>query len=458
MKFSAIAAIIACKLSRFAIRILRRGGTAMPGRIALKICPELLSLLSKNVKTVVITGTNGKTTSARMIEKAFEDEGRSYLANRSGANLISGITTEFALNSTIFGRCKKEYAIIECDEAAARACLGMLKPEVVVVTNLFRDQLDRFGEVTHTLSAIREGLSKAPEAVLCLNADCSLCSSLAEDLPNRAVYFGIDETAEILHSGETASDATHCIKCKTKYEYSYKTYGHLGGFFCSQCGYSRHKAEVSVTEIIELSGDCSRARMNVFGEEMEVFVNLPAVYNIYNAVGAIAAAVLMGLEASVASRALASFKCGFGRMERFELGTLGARMMLVKNPTGCNQVVDFLAELSEGFDLVMCLNDRDADGTDVSWIWDVSFEKLLPGADKIGRIVVSGERAYDLKTRLKYAGFSEERIEVLRDYEKLAATLMEAALPIYIVPTYTSMLDFRAVLVQKLGGAGFWEG
>ena len=166
MKISVFFACLLCRVLRGVARILKRGGTAMPGRFALKLCPELLRVLSKNVSTVAITGTNGKTTSARMVEEAFKEAGLDYFANRSGANLISGITTEFVLNSTVTGKPKKKFAVIECDEAAARRVFGMLKPKVVVVTNLFRDQLDRYGEVTHTLENIREGLKGAPEAVL----------------------------------------------------------------------------------------------------------------------------------------------------------------------------------------------------------------------------------------------------------------------------------------------------
>ena len=241
MNLRAILAILLCKFLRFVSRVLHRGGTAMPGRFALKVCPNLLSILSHDVKTVAITGTNGKTTSSRMVEQAFADAGLSYFANRSGANLISGITTEFVMNSTLGGKPKKEYAVIECDEAAARRTFGQLRPKVVMVTNLFRDQLDRYGEVTHTLENIREGLKAVPDATLCLNADCSLTSSLAGNLPNRVVWFGIEQGAAPSRAKPEISDATHCIRCKTEYEYDYITYGHLGGFRCPKCGYRRQQ-------------------------------------------------------------------------------------------------------------------------------------------------------------------------------------------------------------------------
>ena len=219
MKLKVIFAIILCKLLRLLSRLLHRGGTAMPGRIALKLCPELLSIVSAGVKTVAITGTNGKTTSARMVEQAFLEQGKSYFANRSGANLISGITTEFVMNSSLTGKCRKEYAVIECDEAAARRVFPQLKPQVVVVTNLFRDQLDRYGEVTHTLENIRVAMEGVPEAKLCLNADCSLTASLAGDLPNEVVWFGIEQGAAPSRPKPEISDATHCIRCKAEYEY-----------------------------------------------------------------------------------------------------------------------------------------------------------------------------------------------------------------------------------------------
>lgn len=458
MKLTAIIAIIACKAAHRAARILHRGGTAMPGRVALKICPSLLCVLARNTETVVITGTNGKTTSSRMVEKAFEDAGLDPLANRSGANLISGITTEFALNSSIFGTCRKKYAVIECDEAAARLCLPMLKPKVVLVTNLFRDQLDRYGEVTHTLAKIREGLEGIPEAVLCLNADCSLTSSLALKLENDVVYYGINQSAAPEARSVTPSDATHCIRCKSLYSYAYSTYGHLGGFYCENCGYKRPEPDVAVTSINEMTGDASSVTMAIDGHESEVAINLPAIYNIYNAAGAIACIKAFGMDTSLAIKALAMFKCGFGRMEKFDLGKMGARMCLVKNPAGCNQVIDFLAATKGERTLVLCLNDNDADGTDVSWIWDVSFETLAENAESYGRIIVSGLRANDLRVRLKYAGFDDSKIELICDYNALAETLADEENPIYIVPTYTAMLDFRACLVAKLGGSGFWEG
>ena len=457
MNLRAILAILLCKALRLVSRLLHRGGTAMPGRWALKLCPNLLELLAKDVKSVAITGTNGKTTSARMIEQAFSEKGLNYFANRSGANLISGITTEFVMNATLTGKPLKEYAVIECDEAAARKVFSQLRPRVVVVTNLFRDQLDRYGEVTHTLENIRVAMQGAPEAVLCLNADCSLTASLADDLPNRVVYFGIDQGAAPSRPKPEISDATHCIRCKTEYEYDYISYGHLGGFRCPKCGYRRHKADFAVTDITEQRADGSTVVMDIQGTKRIVNVNLPAMYNIYNAVGAVTAAVEMGLDADTAVKALADFQCGFGRMEQFKLGKAGARMMLVKNPAGCNQVIEFLENIKEKFILVVCLNDRGADGTDVSWIWDADFEGLTSLGSYLDRVIVSGDRAGDMRVRIKYAGIPDEHISMQRNYEELVRWIEKQELPVFIMPTYTAMLELRQVVIKHCGGADFWE-
>lgn len=456
MKFRVFLAVLCCKISRFLIRLVGRGGTAMPGRIALKICPSVLGTLTKGVRTILITGTNGKTTSARMIEQAFIDEKRSYLSNKSGANLISGITAEFAMNSTLFGKCKKEYAVIECDEAASKTVLKYLKPEVIVATNVFRDQLDRYGEITHTLNNIIEGVSHSPDSLLCLNADDSLIASIPEHVPNKTVFFGINVPLEEGSASEL-SDAPHCIHCKTEYEYDYRTYGHLGGFRCPNCGYARPAVQYPVKEIASMDADSSSVTMDLNGRELFLHINLPAVYNIYNAAGAAAALDAFGFQRATIAGALASFDCGFGRMEKFDLEGTPGRMMLVKNPAGCNQVVRYLSALSDKAEFVVCLNDNDADGTDISWIWDADFERLATMGDRLTRVLVSGIRAEDMALRLKYAGVPSERMEVIHDYGRLIDEMCRSEDRVFIMPTYTAMLDLRSLMQKRLGGKEFWE-
>ena len=452
-----ILALLLGRLVRAVSRLLHRGGTDMPGRLALKLCPELLSLLAAPVKSLAITGTNGKTSSARMVEEAFREAGLTLFANRSGANLISGITTEFIMNADWRGRPKAKYAVIECDEAAAKAVFPQLGPQVVLVTNLFRDQLDRYGEVTHTLENIRIALSGAPEARVCLNADCSLTASLAGVLPNDIVWYGVEPGATPSRSAPAISDATHCIRCKSEYEYDYITYGHLGGFRCPRCGYRRQSPSIAVTDVVEQRADGSTVLMEIDGRRELVQVNLPALYNVYNAAGALAAVTAMGLPAKTAIEALGRFQCGFGRMERFALGHAGSRMTLVKNPAGCTQVLEFLAGLKEPFTLAVCLNDRAADGTDVSWIWDADFEILGRLGSRLRRVIVSGDRAADMRVRMKYAGVPGERVSEQRDYEALVRELENEDVPVFLMPTYTALLELRQVVIRHVGGADFWE-
>ena len=455
--FRAFLAILLCKLLRAFSRLVHRGGTAMPGRFAVKVCPDLLKRLARDVTVIAVTGTNGKTTCSRMIEEAVSRSGIDYFANRSGANLMSGITTEFVMNCTLSGRMKKHFAVIECDEAAARSCFGPLQPQVIVVTNLFRDQLDRYGEITHTLTNIREGIKAAPDAKLCLNADCSLTASLAFDgLPNPVIWYGINGEAGLKAVQTSLSDASHCIRCKAEYVYDYHTYAHLGGFRCPHCGYSRPAADFAVTEILSMDETRSVVTLKTPDGSFPMEVNLPASYNLYNGAAAVCAAVTAGITLSIALEAVAGFSCGFGRMESFPLAG-GTRMILVKNPAGCTQALGYLSSIDRDYVLAVCLNDRGADGTDISWIWDADFELLQSMAGHIQKIYVSGDRADDMRLRLKYAGLPDERITVEYSPEKLVEALADESLPVYIMPTYTAMLDLRSVIVRRCGGSEFWE-
>ena len=449
MKIQTFFAVLLCKLARGLLRLLRRGGTAFPGRVALKVYPQVLGVLSRGVRVILVTGTNGKTTSSRMIEQAFADAGLRYFSNKSGANLLTGIIAVFAQHATLSGRCPYTHALIECDEAAFRRTSEYLPVECLVVNNIFRDQLDRYGEITHTLNAIREGITHVPNA--------TLCASLAEDgIPNPVIRFGVNvpiysETAHEL------SDAVYCIHCKTQYEYDYRTYGHLGGFRCPKCGYHREAPQVAVTAVQNLGVDTSDVTMAIGGQEYAVHINLPAAYNIYNAVGSAAALYAFGFTPEAIVHALGAFGCGFGRMEKFDLRGTPGRMMLVKNPAGCNQTMRYLAGLNEDATFVVCLNDRDADGTDISWIWDADFERLAAMGEHLRHVFVSGTRADELRLRLKYAGVDETKIQVYYDYDPLIDAMCASEYPVFIMPTYTSMLDLRGRLQKRLGGKEFWE-
>jgi len=450
-----IIAILTCKLIRFGLRVIGRGGTYLPGKIALRLCPNLLGHVSKGVKTVVITGTNGKTTSSRIVEQAFIDTGRNYFSNKSGANLMPGITADFVSNCTLFGKPKCDYAVIECDEGALKHVLNQMKPETILVTNVFRDQLDRFGEITGTLDSIRAGIEKAPEATVVLNADCSLTASL-RSLPNKKLYYGVD-VPMYKNRVEETSDAPYCIHCGSEYEYDYITYGHLGGYRCPKCGYCRPETQVSVSAIMQQSADWSEIEINDNETKYITRINLPGGFNIYNAVGAYAALKTMDFSADEALKALQGFSCAFGRMERFDINESTLRMILVKNPAGCNQVLNFLTNLDGSSAFAICLNDGTGDGTDISWIWDVNFETLVSMGDKLTKIMVSGTRADDMALRLIYAGIPDEKLSVYHDYDKLIDDIVAKKESVFVMPNYTSMLELRTKLSSRYGFKNFWE-
>lgn len=455
MKLRVMLSVFACKFSRFAIRLLGRGGTDFPGRVALKLCPDVLGQLAKNVTTIIVTGTNGKTTTSRMIEQALADSGISYFANKSGANLLSGVTAEFAMHSSMTGKCHYDYALIEADEAAFKAISKYVHARAVVVTNVFRDQLDRYGEVTHTLENIRIGVSNCKDAVLCLNADDSISGSLAQMVDNPVLYYGVDTPIYHTRVAEL-SDAPYCRVCKHEYVYDYVTYGHLGGFRCPSCGAKRPTPQVSVSRVLRSDAEGSQVVVTADGAEYPTEISLPGGYNIYNACSTMACGKALGLDLSVVSRALARFSCGFGRMEKFDIEGASLRMILIKNPAGCNQVLNFLTELTEPMVFAACLNDRYQDGKDVSWIWDVDFERLT-GMPNLETIFVSGVRADDLAMRFLYAGFPQERIKIIRDYGELVRACIDSGRPAFLMPTYTAMLDLRGTISKQYGFKAFWE-
>lgn len=456
-----ICSVAACKATRRVLRLMGRGGTALPGKAARVFAGDILTRTSEGMEIIVVTGTNGKTTSSRMLEHALVRLGRDVLANKSGANLLSGVTAELTCNATLTGKPKSHYAVIECDEGALKQVAPLIHPKVIVVTNLFRDQLDRYGEVTHTVNAIRKGIELVPETILCLNADDSLVASLADGVPNRVVWYGMD-TPVGAQKEAPVSDAKYCIRCGAPYIYRYHTYAHLGGFCCPSCGYARPDTDVAVTAVESITADGSRVRLRFGDAEYEAAIALPAVYNIYNAVGAACALTAFGLTPEEILPALADVHSGFGRMETFlvESGTDGpvrVQMILVKNPAGCSQALSYVTSIEEDFNLILCLNDRTADGHDISWIWDADYEQLAD-SPHLQQILVSGDRAEDLQLRLKYADCGEERIRLEKDNVQLLEAIRRSDLPVFILPNYTSMLALRKILSDATGGSAFWEG
>lgn len=433
-----IITMLISKLVQKILHILKRGGTTLPGKVALTLKKNILKKLSKNVKVIMITGTNGKTTSARMIEECFKKSNKSYFMNRSGANLITGITTSFISNSNIFGKCKKEYAIIECDENALKKVSLYIDAKYLYVTNVFRDQLDRFGEITSTLNAIKTGANNMKNCTLILNADDPLTFSLSR-LNNSYVSFGVN--VPLFMGGKSDNDC--CIFCNSPYYYKYKTYSQLGYFSCKNCGYKRENPDYFIGDIIESNVDYSVVLAKVKDKNIVYRINLGGIYNVYNSIGCVALLSELNIDSDIIENSMSSFGGAFGRMECFGK----TRMLLVKNPAGFTQTMNYIYPLKI-HNLIFVLNDKDADGKDVSWIWDADI-KL---SENVENIYTFGIRSGDMALRLKYEGYDAKIIDSYDEFYKLTDENDTV-----IIPTYTAMMILRPYLAKKFKKDEFWK-
>ena len=442
-----IFAIVLAKCLAALLHCLKKGATTLPGKAALRVKYNLLNRLSKGVRIICVTGTNGKTTTCALIAQALEDNGCSYFLNKSGANMLSGVATAFVMNSTVLGRCKKHYAVLECDENSMPLIARYLDAEIVVVTNLFRDQLDRYGEVSHTLEKIKEGIDLMPDALLVLNADCPLTYSLATRCANRFVTFGI--RADLAE--EAVSDNRFCPACSAPLAYQSHVFAHLGDYCCTRCGFSRPSCDLEVTDIAALSSCGATFLWRYEGEKALVSVSLGGVYNIYNCCAA--ALTLLSLKIRRLS-ALFAYSGAFGRMETFHCGGRRVLLLLVKNPVGLSNCLNYAAALQGRFDFAFVLNDKEADGRDVSWIWDSDFAPLQM---KDSLFFTLGTRSFDMALRLKYAGIAVEEALAGEAYDELLRLIETAENDFVIFSTYTSMMALRKELVKRFGGKEFWQ-
>ncbi|MEG2290862.1 MAG: Mur ligase family protein [Clostridium sp.] len=442
ISIKSILSIIASKITIFITKTLLKGGTTFPGRVALKIDKNILAKVSKGYKVVLITGTNGKTTTTSMIYNIVKEDGHKVITNNTGANLYSGIVTTFIDNYSFFNKTEDTYAIIEVDEANVKFITEHLTPEVITVTNLFRDQLDRYGEVYTTLTKILEGLPNVPTSTLVLNGDESLLGDLK--LPNNTVFYGFNAILNENKTIEVNADAKFCKFCKTPYSYNYITYNHLGDFYCPGCGYKRADLKYSVDEILDLTPESSTVK---FGD-LEILISQSGVYNIYNALNAYAITRELGIENSVIKSSLENQSSSFGRQEILNIDGKDVKIILVKNPAGYNQALDTLCLNKDSFGTAFLLNDNYADGRDVSWIWDVDFEKLH--TLNINEVLISGMRCYDMAVRLKIAGLNPDTFILEETFEGLTEKIKTSKSDkIYVLATYTAMINFRKHLHSK---------
>lgn len=432
--------IIITKLIILILNILKKG-SSFPGKIALKIYPEILKIVSKDVETILITGTNGKTTTTALTTHIFKNVFIDCFTNSTGANMLPGIVTTYIKNYNLFNRKIKKTAIIEVDEASLKHVCKYVQPKIIAVTNIFRDQLDRYGEVYTTLEHIKDGIKLCNNAKLVLNGDEPLLCSLGK-IYNNKFYFGFDNF-ENKNERSLNVEATNCKFCGKPYEYNFVTYNHLGDFKCSKCNFKREDLSFSVSSILEnkLNKSTVKIKNNI------VTFNLGGIYNIYNVLCAYSIGIISNIPDYIITDSIKSFSKVFGRQENFKIKSNSITLFLVKNPAGFNETLNTISlnkddEISLGF----LLNDNYADGQDVSWIYDVDIEMIKNF--NVSSIFTGGLRTYDMALRLSLGEL--ENINVFEKYEEILNYLEnQENKNIYILCSYTCMLEFRKFLHSK---------
>ncbi len=437
----------------------RGGGTTLPGRVLLRTAPDAIHRLGKGMsgERTIISATNGKTTTAGMLAAILNAAGRDPIHNRAGSNMAWGVATALLEQ-------EGEEGLFEVDEAWLPAVSAQLSPTLLVLGNLFRDQLDRYGELEHIaddwarLIEAREGRTS-----YVLNADDPLIADLGRDRdlrPRRGVtFFGIEDPAQAIGELQHAFDAKHCRRCGAPYHYERAFVGHLGHYSCSRCGADRPDPDVFATDI-ELRGiEGSSFRIHTDEGELKIELPVPGLYNVYNALAAIAAAQRLGIGLSEIRNGLAAVRAAFGRVETIPIGERSLSILLIKNPAGANEVLRTLdleaRRRGEPLDLWLALNDRTADGKDVSWIWDADFELL---AESVRRITCTGTRAAEMALRLKYASWPTDRVMVATDIaSSLDAALGSAGDQLFALPTYTALIELRTLLARRGLVSEFWR-
>ena len=428
------------------------GGTTVPGKLLSKLDPGAIDRLSARLPlgSAVISATNGKTTTAAMAASILGERFR-LAHNSSGANLVSGVA------STLLDARAAELGLFEVDEAALPEVLVRVKPRAVCLGNLFRDQLDRYGELEHVAERWRSAVRALPEdAALAVNGDDPQVGELARERP-KALVFGVDDPSAARPSLQHAADSKYCVRCGAPYEYDAAYVGHLGDYRCPACGHSRPALNV-VARDIELNGlESVSFRLVTPAGASVVRLRVQGLYNVYNALAAASLALSLGAALNEIVAGIESFNAAFGRFERISVGDRGLLMLLIKNPAGANEALRTIVDGGAPAVAVIALNDAIADGRDVSWIWDVDFEPLIPG---LTRLVATGDRAAELALRFKYGGLDAGAIDVL---PSLAAALDRglALTPpggeLVVLPTYTAMLALRQIVGDRGFVRPYWE-
>jgi UDP-N-acetylmuramyl tripeptide synthase len=413
-----------------------RGGTSLPGRLLMRLQADAIGRLAGGLPqgSVVISATNGKTTTAAMVAAILERTGRRLVHNRAGANMAGGVAS-----ALLDHRGPADLGLFEVDEFWLPQVAAELRPRALLLANLFRDQLDRYGELETIADRWAEVVAAQPGRLV-LNAD----DPLIADLSDQALFFGVEDTSLALPGLQHASDSKHCRRCGAPYVYDAVLLGHLGHYHCPNGDSTRPRPAIAATDV-ELHGvRAASFTLRTPAGEARLELPLPGLYNVYNALGAAALCTALEVPLDDIVAGLRAVAPAFGRAEIVDVGGRATTLLLVKNPAGANEVLRTLTLEGGELDLLAILNDRTADGRDVSWVWDADFEVIAP---RVRHVVCSGTRAAELAVRFKYAGVEAERIEVVDDLARaVEAARSSGDGPLYALPTYTAMLELRRVL------------
>ncbi len=506
---------LAVVLGRTAGAISRRihlgGGTSIVGVVAQRIYPPIVEHLARQLEhgSLVITGTNGKTTTSSFIAAILRDAGLRVWQNREGSNLMRGVASSLVIRALPSGRLRrsgKAVAVLEIDEAALPQVVRAISPRVAVFTNLFRDQLDRYGEVDSVITYWKQAIAMlSTETTLVLNADDPSVAYLGASFTGRVLYYGIDDLAlESIQQQDVTTrhqvmDAHTCPRCGNEFTYTARFYSHMGHYFCPSCGYTRPQVDIRATQVQSDTFDRLRVRINdtTTNQQQEVIVPLPGIYNVYNALAAATTALAANIAWEPIVSGIEQSKPVFGRGERIQAEGRTIRLLLAKNPTGFNEVLRTLFSESVPRHILFVLNNNIADGRDISWIWDVDFERCV---GRVQTLVVTGDRALDLALRLKYAGIAEDKMIIvppaplrltqkaetrrqvqqrrrqgtvqnneglesstrslfgLKQAIRVALNNVPMGETLFIVPTYTGLLEVHQELEQRGLTPRYWEG
>lgn len=444
-----VVTLIITKFALWATRLTGSGGSALPGLLADSLDPDLATKLSKRFKSItLITGTNGKTTTTKMLVEILRADGQNIITNQSGSNLKRGIVSKLIQESSLAGRIKADTAIFEVDEASLPAVAHVLKPTRIAILNLFRDQLDRYGELDSTASILRGVLKAHKSAEVLLNADDPLVASLADGLGARVEFFGVENSDIERLEHDATADSSHSPYDGTQLIYSKNWFGHLGHYKSEDGSFVRPKVQYGLQQ------KGQNLDMQLGKQKLSVHLPLPGLYNAYNALAASAIAAKMAVKIDVINTTLATTKAAFGRVEQFKYKGRQVYLLLIKNPTGFNQVIQTFAKKHKQHSQIMiAINDNFADGRDVSWLWDAAVEEIAGKQP----IVVSGTRAYDMAVRLKYADRAHEVQSDLQEAFEQAVRQTPKDGTLYVLPTYTAMMSLRKWLESKVQIGAFHE-